>query len=606
MSETQRLKLPIPEKSRLMNSEYFSDLVGKIEMNAASKVDVENLQNESNNDWFVVLTQPTANRYVGTITGVPGKPAPTGYKLNMKLTIRIPSANTGSVVININGWGDKLVKRSNDSTLSAGNMKPGVSRVVYDGTDFILAGEGGSGTAQPHHVMSGETFTNDSGESVGTMVVNGTKTINGTWTNTTSSTTVEASAGIPEGFYYEGTTIKIRLTDAQLISKNLKKGTKVFNVTGDDNVVDTADATAAAADMIDGRVSYVRGVRVVGTMIIQGAVSKAGTWKNTSASTTVESTAIIPGGYYPDGTTVKALLSDANLISKNIKAGSKVFNVSGDPNVVDTSDATATPSDVLAGKTVYIKGVKVTGELPDLGEGTIGIVTGSIVATDDTGGIWIQPKRTGKINYNLKLQLRVPNLRPVNIKKGITIGNDGGGGAGITGILEAQVPADFAVGVNGAITINVPGGNVGERFNGPERNLFNIAAGASLVHFSNHTYNSSSHLPISFFLIRENVVGEVVIRDSAGRSVILFSISSTNNTYIHEFTIDFTNRVITKKLHAHNGNYQTITEVIPEERLGDLDRSSPLSVVFTPWAYRQPGPYNTTTTLYLFGRVKHC
>lgn len=54
---------------------------------------------------------------------------------------------------------------------------------------------------------------------------------------------------------------------------------------------------------------------------------------------------------------------DESLISKNIKSGATIFGVSGDINVLDTSDATATAGDILKGKTAYVKGEKIVGTL---------------------------------------------------------------------------------------------------------------------------------------------------------------------------------------------------------------------------------------------------
>lgn len=52
---------------------------------------------------------------------------------------------------------------------------------------------------------------------------------------------------------------------------------------------------------------------------------------------------------------------DRNLIPENIKKGEKIYGVTGTLDVLDTSDATATPDDILVGMTAYVNGEKITG-----------------------------------------------------------------------------------------------------------------------------------------------------------------------------------------------------------------------------------------------------
>ena len=60
----------------------------------------------------------------------------------------------------------------------------------------------------------------------------------------------------------------------------------------------------------------------------------------------------------------KAMNANANSGAINpgdIKKGVTIAGVTGKLEDLDTSDATATPEDILAGKTAYVKGQKITG-----------------------------------------------------------------------------------------------------------------------------------------------------------------------------------------------------------------------------------------------------
>ena len=57
------------------------------------------------------------------------------------------------------------------------------------------------------------------------------------------------------------------------------------------------------------------------------------------------------------------VVGDSDLISKNIKRGTTIFNVEGSLEALDTSDADATARDIALGKTAYVKGEKIIGSL---------------------------------------------------------------------------------------------------------------------------------------------------------------------------------------------------------------------------------------------------
>ena len=53
--------------------------------------------------------------------------------------------------------------------------------------------------------------------------------------------------------------------------------------------------------------------------------------------------------------------TNSSLIANNIKKGITIGGITGTLEVLDTSDANATPEDIALGKTAYVNGVKITG-----------------------------------------------------------------------------------------------------------------------------------------------------------------------------------------------------------------------------------------------------
>ena len=116
---------------------------------------------------------------------------------------------------------------------------------------------------------------------------------------------------------------------------------------------DVADTTAAAGDVLSGKYFYTSG----GTKT-QGSIAS----KSSSDLTASVLTVTAPAGYYSSA--ASKTLTDASLVSGNIKSGATIFGVSGATNVVDTtvSSNAASASTVISGKKAYVNGSLITGE----------------------------------------------------------------------------------------------------------------------------------------------------------------------------------------------------------------------------------------------------
>ena len=119
--------------------------------------------------------------------------------------------------------------------------------------------------------------------------------------------------------------------------------------------VNTDDANATASQILSGYTAYVKGKKITGNIPSQGAQTiTPGTTNKTIAS-----------GKYLSGT--QTIKGDSNLTAGNIKAGTSIFGVSG----TYTSDANAVGwSDLRAGKTAYVNGQRIEGNLASLDQGT--------------------------------------------------------------------------------------------------------------------------------------------------------------------------------------------------------------------------------------------
>lgn len=131
--------------------------------------------------------------------------------------------------------------------------------------------------------------------------------------------------------------------DPSLVSGNIKAGTAIFGVAGDANVVNTASGDATSGELMSGKKAWVDGAEVTGTLATKSI---------SNATTTIES------GFF-NGTTLSAI--DTDLTFTNIRAGTTIFGISGNPYVVDTSTGNATAGEILFGRKAWVDGVEVTG-----------------------------------------------------------------------------------------------------------------------------------------------------------------------------------------------------------------------------------------------------
>ena len=294
---------------------------------------------------------------------------------------------------------------------------------------------------------------------------------------------------IASGKYLTGTqTIK---GDANLVPANIVSGKTIFGVSGthtcstpsgtieitangthdvtnyasaEVNVpssgIDTSDATATAADMAKGVTAYVNGEKVTGTLPDTGTCDIPFSSINTSDPDNARIVAkpterriinpspgliVVPVPYSKFGDATAADVAEGKTFTSS--AGMKVTGTKVD---LDTSDATASASDILSGKTSYVNGSKVTGSIS------------SKAAETYTPGTSDQTIASGQYLSGAQTIKGDSNLVAENIKSGVSIfgvaGTYTGSGGSSSGIQAQHITSKTdQITISGSGTVKVWG-----------------------------------------------------------------------------------------------------------------------------------------------------
>ncbi len=270
---------------------------------------------------------------------------------------------------------ETLKKSGSDSKKNVANAITGMGVPTATDADFdTITGNiekiGGDTTISAGDILSGKVAYAKGKYIIGSMPNNGAKT---------AALDCGESYSIPAG-YHNG---------AGRVSAN--------------SLASQTGATAVAADILSGKTAYVNGSKVTGNIPSKAAATY------TPGTTNQE---IAAGQYLSGKQTIKG---DANLVAGKIKKGVSIFGVSGS----FTEDATAVAGDILNGKTAYVNGSKITGNIPSKAAATY---TPSTTNQEIAAGQYLSGKQTIKGDANLVAG---------NIKKGVSI-------FGINGNLEAN------------------------------------------------------------------------------------------------------------------------------------------------------------------------
>ena len=241
-----------------------------------------------------------------------------------------------------------------------------------------------STTAAAGDVLTGKVFVTSTGA-----VTTGTMANNGAVSKVL--TAADPSYTVPQGYHSGAGTVSIDpetktvtpTTSQQTVSPTSGKVLSSVTVNAiPAQYVDTSDATATAAQILDGATAYVDGEMVEGTMPNNGAVTETLDTETTSYS--------VPAGYHSGTGTVSVSLETKNAtptkspqtISPSTGKLLSSVSVAAIPDAYqDVTGVTAVAADVLTGKVIVsATGKEITGSMANNGaiSGTIdGLTTTS-------------------------------------------------------------------------------------------------------------------------------------------------------------------------------------------------------------------------------------
>lgn len=301
-------------------------------------------------------------QYTHTKSGTVHELTGTGDNIRFVATADFAAGDT----VKVNGTTCTASTMSGDA-LWAGFFKSGAVVVCYRTGNALNFSGGGLAAAEadkitPENLKTGVsvtvngktvagTFTADGTAAAGDMLLGKTGYVKGqkvtgtipskaaaSYKPGTSAQTIKAVQYLSGDQTIEG--------DAALIAANIKYGASIFDVDGSF----TGDGNAAAAEILAGKIGYVKGQKVTGSMPNRGAVSQSlaingtytipagyhnGSGKVTQSIPTKGAASYRPGtsaqtiaaGQYLSG--AQTIQGDGNLVAGNIRKGVSIFGVAG-------------------------------------------------------------------------------------------------------------------------------------------------------------------------------------------------------------------------------------------------------------------------------------
>lgn len=290
-----------------------------------------------------------------------------------------------------------------------------------------------------------------------------------TATPTTSSQSITPSIGkvLSEVTVHAIPSQYVDTSDADATAANIQTGKTAYvngkKITGthvESTSLDTSDATATAGDIANGKTAYVNGEKITGTIPYEDHAFKKtpaveGNLIYFSYNSSYEKRVIGDGKQLRISSDLSNFgdASTEDVVSGKTFTSASGLKVTGTHTCeagLDTSDATAGAGDILAGKTAYVNGVKITGSIS------------SKAAESYTPGTADQTIAAGQYLSGAQTIKGDANLVAGNIKSGVSIFGVAGtyeGNGGASGGIQAQhiTSASDTITISGSGTVKVWG-----------------------------------------------------------------------------------------------------------------------------------------------------
>lgn len=239
-------------------------------------------------------------------------------------------------------------------------------------------------------------------------------------------------------------------------ASKIKKDEVICGVTGTYEGTDTSDANATASDILDSKTAYVDGQKIQGLITVYDSgciqalevnvdeyIPNEGVFGNVLLGSSLEH-----GLYISPSDAMEVKMDEYPLrvalgvSAEKIKRGETILGVAGTCDGIDTSDATAIAGNIQTGKTAYVNGQKITGNIPTSASGSITFPANKVIVLPnntlrgESGSIPNQLFKGGAAAITMPFGdvATAIGLTADVIKKDVTI-------LGITGTYDGTEPA---------------------------------------------------------------------------------------------------------------------------------------------------------------------